>query len=70
MFSGDLTQWDAEIAIFAASDDGHVADNGKAPSFSIGPKHNKHNLHGRVSLKGVFLPQCVTVVVKGDLGNK
>jgi hypothetical protein len=45
MFAGDITQWDAEVAIFASSDDRHVARDGKTPALPIRPEHDHHNAH-------------------------
>ncbi len=45
MFARDIAYGDAEIAIFPATHDGHVANDRKASTLAVAAKHYQHNLH-------------------------
>ena len=40
-----LTPQERQVAVLAASNDGHVARDGKAAPFAVGPKHHEYGLH-------------------------
>jgi hypothetical protein len=56
VLAGDLAQRDAQVAVLAAADHGHVTNDGKATPFPVRPKHYEYRLHSdlpwnRVSLR-------------------
>jgi len=45
MLAGDVRERNAEIAIFATTDNGHVSRDRETPALSIRPKHDHYNAH-------------------------
>ena len=45
MFAGDVAERNSQVAVFATTDDRHVAGNGKTPALPIRPEHDHHNAH-------------------------
>jgi hypothetical protein len=45
VFAGDVTDGNAEVAIFASTDDGHIAYDRKASTLTVAAKHDQNYLH-------------------------
>src|SRR5687768_17426773 len=56
MLAGNVAQRDAQVAVLAATDDGHVAHDRKAAPLPVRPKHDENNLH----VRDAFPRRCVT----------
>ena len=46
MLAGDVAERDAQVAVLASADDGHVARDGEAPPLPVRPEHHEYRLHG------------------------
>jgi hypothetical protein len=45
VLAGDVAQGDAEVAVLAPADDGHVARDGETPPLPVRPEHHEYRLH-------------------------
>ena len=56
VLAGDVAERDAQVAVLASSDDGHVARDGEAAPLPVRPEHHEYRLHGLTYLEKCLCP--------------